>query len=89
MYGNSYLVKIIDDNTLFVVADNIRDVMQSLDGFCENLQMKWNHYKCQPLLNTKEQATLKSREFAPSTIFTKCSILDTAAVLDPPLSEQL
>ena len=52
MYGNSYLMKIIDDNTPFVVADNIRDVLQSLDEVCENLQMKRNHYKCQRLLNT-------------------------------------
>ena len=32
---------------------------------------------------------IKSTEFAPSTIFTKCSILNIAAALDPPLSEQL
>ena len=54
------------DNTPFAVAENIKDVMRSLEEVGENLntwfavnQMKLNSDKCHLLLNTKEQNTFK------------------------------
>ena len=54
------------DNTPFAVAENIKDVIRSLEEVGENLntwfavnQMKLNSDKCHLLLNTKEQSTFK------------------------------
>ena len=54
------------DNTPFAVADNIKDVIRSLEEVRENLitwfsynRMKLNPDKCHLLLNTKEQTNLK------------------------------
>ena len=61
-----YFTGYTDDDTLFVMADLIEDVIRSLEGVGENLifwfsnnQMKLIPDKCHLLLNTEEQITLK------------------------------
>ena len=59
-----YFTGYADDNTPFAVADNIKDVIRSLEEVGENRltwfsnnQMKLNPDKCHLLLNTKQQTT--------------------------------
>ena len=61
-----YFTSYTADDNLFVVTDNIKDVIQSLEEVSESLitwfsenQMNLNSDKCHQLLNTKEQTTLK------------------------------
>ena len=61
-----YVTSYADDNTPFAVADNIEDVMRSLEEVGQNLitwffdnQMKLNPGRCHQHLNTREQTTLK------------------------------
>ena len=57
-----YVTGCLADNALFEVADNIRDVLQSLEEFVKILSFGFlaikRPDKCL-LLNTKEQTTLK------------------------------
>ena len=57
-----YVTGCLADNALFEVADNIRDVLQSLEEFVKILSFGFLAIKCPDkclLLNTKEQTTLK------------------------------
>ena len=61
-----YFIGYTNDNTSFVVARNMKDVIRSLEEVGENFiawfsnnQMKLNPDKCHLLLNTKEKTILK------------------------------
>ena len=56
----------VDDNTPFVVRDNIKDVIKALEEIAESLvnwfsnnEMKLNNDKCHLLLNSQKPNTLK------------------------------
>ena len=62
----TYFTGYADDNTPFVVIDNIADVIKALEEIGENLlnwfsnnEMKLNTDKCHLLLNSQEPNTLK------------------------------
>ena len=62
----TYFTGYVDDNTPFVVRDNIADIMKALEKIGENLvnwfsdnEMKLNTDKCHLLLNSQEPNTLK------------------------------
>ena len=62
----TYFTGYADDNTPFVVRDNIADVTKALEEIGENLlswfsntEMKLNTDKCHLLLNSQEPNTLK------------------------------
>ena len=62
----TYYIGYADDNTPFVVRDNIADVIKTLEEIGENLvnwfsnnEMNLNTYKCHLLLNGQEANTLK------------------------------
>ena len=62
----TYFTGYADDNTSFVVRDNIADVIKALEEIGENLlnwfsnnEMKLNTDKCHLLLNSQEPNTLK------------------------------
>ena len=62
----TYFTGYVDDNTSFVVRDNIADIMKALEKIGENLvnwfsdnEMKLNTSKCHLLLNSQEPNTLK------------------------------
>ena len=62
----TYFTGYADDNTPFVVRDNIKDVIKALEEIGENLlswfsnnEMKLNTDKCHLLLNSQEANTLK------------------------------
>ena len=62
----TYFTGYADDSTSFVVRDNIRDVIKTLDEVGESLinwfsnnEMKLNTHKCHLLLNNQEPNTLK------------------------------
>ena len=66
--NTTYFTGFADDNTPFVVRDNIADVIQALEKIGENLvnwfsNNKMNHvllcHKCHVLLNSQEPNTLK------------------------------
>ena len=63
----TYFTGYVDDNTPFVVRDNIADVIKALEEIGENLlnwfannEMKLNTNKCHLLLNSQEPNTLKA-----------------------------
>ena len=63
----TYFTGYADDNTPFVVRDNIADTIKALDEIGENLlnwfsnnEMKLNTGKCHLLLNSQEPSMLKS-----------------------------
>ena len=62
----TYFTGYADDNTPFVVRDNIADVIKALEEIGENLvnwfssnEMNLNTYKCHLLLNGQVANTLK------------------------------
>ena len=62
----TYFTDYVDDNTPFVVSDNIKDVIKALEEIGESLvsrssnyEMKLNTDKCHLLLNSQEPNTLK------------------------------
>ena len=62
----TYFTGYPDDNTLFVVTDNIADVIKALEEIGEDLlnwflnnEKKLNTDKCRLLLNSQEPNTLK------------------------------
>ena len=62
----TYFTGYADDNTPFVVRDNIKDVIKALEEIGESLvsrssnyEMKLNTDKCHLLLNSQEPNTLK------------------------------
>ena len=62
----TYFTGYADDNTPFVVRDNIADVIKALEEIGENLvnwfmnnEINLNTYKCHLLLNSQEPKTLK------------------------------
>ena len=62
----TYFTDYADDNTPFVVRDNIKDVIKALEEIGESLvsrssnyEMKLNTDKCHLLLNSQEPNTLK------------------------------
>ena len=62
----TYFTDYADDNTPFVVRDNIKDVIKALEEIGESLvsrssnyEMKVNTDKCHLLLNSQEPNTLK------------------------------
>ena len=62
----TYFTDYVDDNTPFVVSDNIKDVIKALEEIGESLvnwfsnnEMKLNTDKCHLLLNSQETNTLK------------------------------
>ena len=64
--NTTYFTGFADDNTPFVVRDNIADVIKALEEIGENLvnwfsnnEMNLNTYKCHLLLNSQEPNTLK------------------------------
>ena len=64
--NTTYFTGYADDNTPFVVRDNIADVIKALEEIGENLlnwfsnnEMKLNTDKCHLLLNSQEPNTLK------------------------------
>ena len=66
----TYFIGYGDDNTPFVVRDNITDVIKSLEEIGENLvnwfsnnKIKLNTSKCHLILNCKEPNTLKIGNF--------------------------
>ena len=66
MLKTTYFTGYADDNTPFVVGDNITDVIKALEETGENLvnwfsnnEMKLNTNKCHLLLNNQEPNTLK------------------------------
>ena len=66
----TYFTGYTDDNTSFVVRDNIADVIKALEEIGENLinwfsnnEMKLNTNKCHILLNSQEHNTLKIGDF--------------------------
>ena len=59
----TYFTGYVDDNTPFVVRDNIADVIKALEEIRENLlnwfsnnEMKLNTDKCYLLLNSQERS---------------------------------
>ena len=63
---STYFTGYADDNTPFVVRDNITDVIKALEEIGESLvnwfsnnEMKLNTDKCHLLLNSQEPNTLK------------------------------
>ena len=66
----TYFTGYADDNTPFVVRDNIADVIKALEEIGENLlnwfsnnEMKLNTDKCHLLLNSQEPNTLRIGDF--------------------------
>ena len=64
--NTTYFTGFADDNTPFVVGDNIADVIKTLEEIGENLvnwfsnnEMNLNTYKCHLLLNSQEHNALK------------------------------
>ena len=64
--NTTYFTGFADDNTPFVVRDNISDVIKALEEIGENLvnwfsnnEMNLNTYKCHLLLNSQEPNALK------------------------------
>ena len=64
--NTTYFTGFADDNTPFVVGDNIADVIKTLEEIGENLvnwfsnnEMNLNTYKCHLLLNSQEPNALK------------------------------
>ena len=64
--NTTYFTGFADDNTPFVVRDNIADVIKALEEIGENLvnwfsnnEMNLNTYKCHLLLNSQEPNALK------------------------------
>ena len=64
--NKTYFTGFADDNTPFMVWDNMVDVIKTLEEIGENLlnwlsinEMNLNTYKCQLLLNSQESNTLK------------------------------
>ena len=64
--NTTYFTGFADDNTPFVVRDNIADVIKILEEIGENLvnwfsnnEMNLNTYKCHLLLNSQEPNALK------------------------------
>ena len=64
--NTTYFTGFADDNTPFVVRDNIADVIKALEEIGENLvnrfsnnEMNLNAYRCHLLLNSQEPNTLK------------------------------
>ena len=64
--NTTYFTGFADDNTPFVVRDNIADVIKTFGEIGEKLvnwfsnnEMNLNTYKCQLLLNSQESNTLK------------------------------
>ena len=62
----TYFTDYVDDNTPFVVRDNIKDVKKALEEIGESLvnrfsnnEIKLNTNKCHVLLNIQEPNTLK------------------------------
>ena len=62
----TYFTGYADDNTSFVVIDNIKDAIKALEEIGESLvnwfsnnEMKLNTNKCRLLLNAQEPNTLK------------------------------
>ena len=62
----TYFTGFADDNTPFVVRDNIADVIKALEEIGENLvnwfsnnEMNLNTYKCHLILNSQEPNTLR------------------------------
>ena len=62
----TYFTGYADDNTPFVVRDNIADVIKALEEIGENLvnwfsnnEINLNTYKCHLLLNSQEPNMLK------------------------------
>ena len=62
----TYFTGYVDDNTPFVVRDNIGNVIKALEKIGEELlnwflnsEMKLNTDKCRLLLNSQEPSTLK------------------------------
>ena len=62
----TYFTDYVDDNTPFVVSDNIKDVTKALEEIGESLvnwfsnnEMKLNTDKCHLVLNSQETNTLK------------------------------
>ena len=65
--NTTYVTGYADDNTSFVVRDNIADVIKALEEIGENLlnwfsnnEMKLNTDKCHLLLNSQEPNALKT-----------------------------
>ena len=63
----TYFTGYVDDNTPFVVRDNIADIIKSLEEIGEDLlnwflnnEMKLNTDKCRILLNSREPIMLKT-----------------------------
>ena len=64
--NTAYFTGFADDNTPFLVGDNIADVIKTLEEIKENLvnwfsngEMNLNTYKCHLLLNSQEPNALK------------------------------
>ena len=87
MYGTflilkgTYFTDYADDNTPFVVRDNIKDVIKALEEIGESLvnwfsnyEMKLNSDKCHLLLNSQEPNTLKISDLHRSNPPKTCPI---------------